>query len=155
MISWLFPASPGAVDWESILRLSTWPRQRTVAATHQGRPSREQTPVMIPTTSMSRWYPQPFYKPGLYFSGYPLFQTYLEFVLFPVDNNRGNLLVHEQQNGEEKGRDWGKKVNPPWRFVIKHWYPPVSHVRPGWLQQTFYIVIFHGEHFYLEDCWHG
>ncbi len=52
--------SPGALDSVSILSESTWPRQRTVAATHQGSPSTEHRPVIRPTTSMSRWYPHPF-----------------------------------------------------------------------------------------------
>ena len=37
---------------------STWPRHKTVAATHQGRPRIEHTPIMIPTHSISKWYPQ-------------------------------------------------------------------------------------------------
>ena len=37
---------------------STWPRHKTVAATHQGRPRIEHTPIMMPTHSMSKWYPQ-------------------------------------------------------------------------------------------------
>lgn len=47
--------SPGALHSVSILRESTWPRQRTVAATHQGRPRIEQRPIVMPTMSMSRW----------------------------------------------------------------------------------------------------
>jgi hypothetical protein len=47
-------ASPGALVSVSILRESTWPKQRTVAATHHGKPSTEQTPVITPTINMSK-----------------------------------------------------------------------------------------------------
>ena len=30
---------------------------------------------------------------------------YLELVLLPIDDNRGDLLVHEEKDGEKQGRD--------------------------------------------------
>ena len=53
--------SPGALVSVSILRESICPRQSTVAATHQGRPNIEHTPIIVPHTNMSKWYPKPFY----------------------------------------------------------------------------------------------
>ena len=54
--------SPGALVSVSILRESMCPRQSTVAATHQGRPNIEHTPIIVPHTNMSKWYPKPFYR---------------------------------------------------------------------------------------------
>ena len=54
--------SPGALVSVSILRESMCPRQSTVAATHQGRPNIEHTPIIVPHTNISKWYPKPFYK---------------------------------------------------------------------------------------------
>lgn len=52
--------SPGAEHSDSNFRLFTWLIDSTVAATNHGRPMREHTPSITPTTNRSRWYPQPF-----------------------------------------------------------------------------------------------
>ena len=57
--------SPGAVDSVSIFKESTWPKHRTVAATHHGNPKTDDTPIMTPTISISKWYPAPFWKKTL------------------------------------------------------------------------------------------
>ena len=38
------------------------PRHKTVAATHQGKPRMDETPIVTPTINMSKWYPHPFWK---------------------------------------------------------------------------------------------
>ena len=40
-------------------------------------------------------------------------------MFLPVDNDRGDLLVHEEKDGEEQGRDGCKEVNIPRRVGIK------------------------------------
>lgn len=39
--------------------------------------------------------------------------TNLEFVLLPVDDDGGDLLVHKDQNGDQQSRDGGRQVHPP------------------------------------------
>ena len=39
-------------------------------------------------------------------------------MLLSVDNDRGDLLVHEEEDGEEHGRDGGKEVDIPGGVVI-------------------------------------
>lgn len=39
--------------------------------------------------------------------------TDLEFVLLPVDNHRGDLLIHKYQNGDQKCRKSSSQVHPP------------------------------------------
>lgn len=38
--------------------------------------------------------------------------TNLEFVLLPVDNHRGDLLIHKYQNGDQKCRKCSSQVHP-------------------------------------------
>ena len=35
-------------------------------------------------------------------------------MFLPVDNDRGDLLVHEEENGEQEGRYAGQEVDVPW-----------------------------------------
>ena len=39
-------------------------------------------------------------------------------MLLPVDNDRSDLLVHEEEDGEKHGRDGGKEVNIPRGSII-------------------------------------
>ena len=59
----------------------------------------------------------------------------LQLVLLPVDDDRGDLLVHEEEDGEEEGGEGSEQVDVPWRRIIKHGDQPVSHIRPRWLNQ--------------------
>lgn len=38
---------------------------------------------------------------------------YLEFVLLAVDDDSSDLLVHEDEDGAEKGRNYGHQNHPP------------------------------------------
>ena len=40
-------------------------------------------------------------------------KAYLQLVFLPVDNDGGDLLVHEEENGEEEGRYAGQEVDVP------------------------------------------
>ena len=40
-------------------------------------------------------------------------KTNLQLVFLPVHNDRGDLLVHEEENGEEEGRYAGQQVDVP------------------------------------------
>ena len=40
-------------------------------------------------------------------------------MLLPVDDDRGDLLVHEEEDGEKQGRDGGREVNVPRGSIIK------------------------------------
>lgn len=39
--------------------------------------------------------------------------TDLQFVLFPVDDHSGDLLVHKYENGDQQCRECGCQVHPP------------------------------------------
>ena len=60
-------------------------------------------------------------------------------MLLPVDYNRGDLLVHEEEDGEEKGGDGGDDVEVPGALVVDERDQPAPGVTPGG----------------LEDCGHG
>lgn len=47
--------SPGALVSVSILRLSMWAMEMTVAATYQGSPMKEHRAIRMPTQNRSRW----------------------------------------------------------------------------------------------------
>ena len=47
--------SPGAADSDSFLRLITWFKDKTVAATNHGMPNREFIPIVMATMSKSKW----------------------------------------------------------------------------------------------------
>ena len=46
------------------------------------------------------------------------FLSYSKLVLLPVNNDGCDLLVHEEEDGEEHGRDGGKEVDIPGGVVI-------------------------------------
>ena len=54
-------------------------------------------------------------------------------MFLPVDNDGGDLLVHEEEDGEEEGGDGGEDVDVPRGGVIKHGNKPAPSVRSGWL----------------------
>ena len=39
--------------------------------------------------------------------------THLELVLLPVDNDGGDLLVHEDENGDQQGGQCRRQAHPP------------------------------------------
>ena len=45
--------------------------------------------------------------------------SYFKLVFLPVDNDRSDLLVHEEEDCEKQGWDGGKEVNIPRRVCIK------------------------------------
>lgn len=47
-------------------------------------------------------------------SVFVLYSKYLEFMLFPVDDDSGDLLVHEDEDGTEQSWDQGDHRCPPW-----------------------------------------
>lgn len=57
-----------------------------------------------------------------------MFYYYLEFVLFSVDDDRGDLLVHEQQDCEEQRRHQGQKVDVPTEAVVEEGHQPSSKI---------------------------
>ena len=57
-----------------------------------------------------------------------------QLVLLPVDNDGGDLLVHEQQDGEEEGGDGGEDVDIPGGSVIKQRNEPAASIRSRWLK---------------------
>lgn len=57
-----------------------------------------------------------------------LAQPYLQLVLLPVDNDSGDLLVHEDQDGHQQGGQDTRRVHPP-RVLPKGGNKPAS-VRP-------------------------
>lgn len=111
--------SPGAEHSDSSFRLFTWEIDSTVAATNHGRPIKEQTPSITPTTNRSRWYPQPFcgdtqtQQRTSSLQKYLLTKwsivkdlaTHLQLVFLPVNNNGSDLLVHEDEDGAQQSWD--------------------------------------------------
>lgn len=45
---------------------------------------------------------------------------YLQFVLFPVDNDGADLLVHEQKDCDKKSGNGATQINPPWVLPKGH-----------------------------------
>ncbi len=57
--------------------------------------------------------------------------TYLKFVLLAVNNDGADLLVHEDEDSDEEGRDKAGQINPP-RVLTKRHHQP-STIWPSWL----------------------
>ena len=55
--------------------------------------------------------------------------SYSKLVLLPVDNDGCDLLVHEEEDGEEHGRDAGKEVDIPGGVCIKQGDCPTTEIR--------------------------
>ena len=60
--------------------------------------------------------------------------TLLQLVLLPVDDDRGDLLVHEEEDGEEEGGEGGQEIDVPGGLIIKHGNQPVTNVRASGLK---------------------
>ena len=60
--------------------------------------------------------------------------AFLQLVLLPVHDDGGDLLVHEQQDGEEEGGDGGEDVDIPGGSVIKQRNEPAASIRSRWLK---------------------
>lgn len=58
----------------------------------------------------------------------------LQFVLLPVDDDRCDLLVHEDENGTEQRGDEGDDGGPP--GIWPHWVYKPATIIPGWLQMV-------------------
>lgn len=58
----------------------------------------------------------------------------LQFVLLPVDDDRRDLLVHEDEDGTEQRGDEGDDGGPP--GVGPHWVYDPATIIPGWLQMV-------------------
>ena len=56
--------------------------------------------------------------------------SHLELVLASVDDDGGDLLIHEDENGAEESGDDGGEVGPP--RVDEEWDHPAT-VGAGWL----------------------
>ncbi len=106
-------ALPGPEHSDSTFKLLTWEMERTVAATNQGKPITEHTPSITATTRRSRWYPQPFCRRTESWAqdrcsaltDWIRCRTDLELVLFTVDDDSGDLLIHEDEDGAQEGRE--------------------------------------------------
>lgn len=57
---------------------------------------------------------------------------HLQLVLLPVDDDRRDLLVHEDENGTEQRGDEGDDGGPP--GIWPHWVDNPATIVPGWLQ---------------------
>lgn len=58
---------------------------------------------------------------------------YLEFVFFPVHDHSCDLLVHENQNGDQQSRNSSCKVHPP--GVSSEWWNKPTSVWTCWLEE--------------------
>ena len=85
-------------------------------------------------------------------------------MFLPVDDDGGDLLVHEEQHGQEQGGESGQEVDVPGRLVIEHGNHPVSDIGSGGLkiinfkQNLYYLVLRNVDFFligYLEYCWNN
>lgn len=56
-------------------------------------------------------------------------------MFLPVDDNGGDLLVHEQEDGEEESGNTGSEVNPPGRVFVCERNQPAANIRTSWLQR--------------------
>ncbi len=59
--------------------------------------------------------------------------SYLQFVLRPVDNNTGDLLVHKKENGEKERRNRCCKVQVCGKALLGERNQPVTLLVVGWL----------------------
>lgn len=59
-------------------------------------------------------------------------KNYLQFVFLAVNNNSADLLVHEDEDSNQKGRDEAGQINPPGVLTKRHHQPPTSW--PGRLE---------------------
>ena len=60
----------------------------------------------------------------------------LQLVLLPVDDDGGDLLVHEEEDGEEDGGEDGQEVDVPLRLGIQQGDQPASDIVSGRLNRV-------------------
>ena len=53
----------------------------------------------------------------------------LEFVFFAVDDDGTDLLIHEDEDGDEQSRDRACHVDPPWVLTERHHEPATVWAR--------------------------
>lgn len=58
--------------------------------------------------------------------------TYLQFILFPVDDDGSDLLVHEDEDGTQEGRNQSCQGCPP--GVVAEWADQPLALGVGGLQ---------------------
>jgi hypothetical protein len=64
-------------------------------------------------------------------------------MLFSVDNDGGDLLIHEQQDGQEQGGDGGRDVDVPRRPLHDERNNPASNIGPrGLIKHMIRFFIF-------------
>ena len=57
-------------------------------------------------------------------------------MFLPVDNDGGDLLIHEEENGEKDCRDTCCQVNIPLEGIVGERHDPAgADVGPGWLKR--------------------
>ena len=61
---------------------------------------------------------------------------HLQLVLLPVDDDGGDLLVHEEEDGEEDGGEDGQEVDVPLRLGIQQGNQPASDIVSGRLNRV-------------------
>jgi len=54
-------------------------------------------------------------------------------MFFSIDDNRSDLLIHEQEDGQEQGGDGGRDVDVPRRALHDKGNDPASNVGSRWL----------------------
>jgi len=62
-----------------------------------------------------------------------VFGNDLELVLLPVDDDCRNLLIHENEDSRQQGREKGRK-DGPWWIISKGINYPTPVVLPRWLK---------------------
>lgn len=63
----------------------------------------------------------------------PLPEPHPQFMLLPVDNDGCDLLVHEDQDGDQESRERAGQVDPPWILAKREHKPP--SVKAGGLKR--------------------
>lgn len=58
--------------------------------------------------------------------------VYLEFVLLAIDDDSGDLLIHEEQDGDQQGWQSSCQVHPP-GVTSERWHKPAT-VWACWLK---------------------
>ena len=69
----------------------------------------------------------------------------LQLVLLPVDDDGCDLLVHEEQDGEEDGGDGGDDVEIPGTGVVYQRNHPTTGVTAGRLEDRGHLQLWCGE----------
>ena len=62
--------------------------------------------------------------------------SHFELMLFSVDDDGCDLLIHEQQDGQEQGGDGGRDVDVPRRALHDERNDPASNIGPRRLNKN-------------------